>query len=64
MTRHRIILIRDTGVQYFDFGEDIVKAEEIEYIIRQNKGVQSVTLGDINGLEYITIYHIPREAEE
>jgi len=61
MTRHRIIFINGSGVQYFDLGEDITKAEEMECIARRNKGVQSVTLGDINGPEYIAIYYMPRK---
>lgn len=65
MTRHRTILIRDTGVDYFDFGEDIVKAEEMDYEIHgQYKDVQSVTLGDINGPEYIVIFYVPRKEAE
>ena len=61
MTRYRAIIIHIAGVHYYDFGEDVCKAEQLEFIMRDRYSedpVEITTIGDVNGDEHISIYRI------
>ena len=63
MTRFRAVAIHDAGVDYFDFGEDCNRSAEMECQMRTTwKNVESKTIGDIRGPEFIVIYYIPKGA--
>ena len=58
MTHFKAILILNGGehIKIFDFGEDVVKAEEYELRMR-GMGLTPIAIGEINGPYYTVIYY-------
>lgn len=57
MTQYIAIFIRKSEVVTINFGEDITKAEEYEYLLRNKyKQLYSHTYGYIHGTQYVTVY--------
>lgn len=55
MTRYRAVVITDEDIQIIEH-EDVVKSEQFEYEMKIDKGLQSFSVGDIDGDVYTVVY--------
>ena len=57
MTQYVAIFIRKDEVITINFGENITKAEEYEYTLRNKyNNLKITTYGYIHGTQYVTVY--------
>ena len=63
MTRYRAVTIREYGVDYRDF-KNAESAEAYDlWIHEEYPTTKDVSLGDINGDEYVVVYYLKGEKE-